>query len=87
MDREGGPNRDQVAPGPGGPGGANREFARKSMEARRRELIKRYDADGDGKLSGSEREALGRDIEEGKVPLPLPPPQPGRGPQQPLPPE
>ena len=87
MDHDGGPDRGQFAPGNDGPGGPNREFARKNIEAARHELIKKYDSDGDGKLSASEREAIGRDIEDGKLLPPMPPPQMARGPKQPLPPE
>ena len=57
---------------------------RQELEVRRREFIKKYDADGDGKLSSSEREAIGRDIEEGKLPPPpLAPAHPPGKPQQP----
>jgi hypothetical protein len=87
MDRDGGPDRGQFAPGLGDSSGQHREFARKSIEAQRHELIKKYDSDGDGKLSASEREAIGRDIEDGKLPPPFLPPQLARGPKQPLPPE
>ena len=80
MDREGGPERGQFRPGPRGPGGPNTELGRKAMEEHRREFIKKYDANGDGKLDPSEREAIGRDIEDGKLPPPpLAPPQPPRG--------
>ena len=33
-------------------------------EARRAEMLKKYDTDGDGKLSDSEREALRKDMRE-----------------------
>lgn len=90
-DREGGSDRGQIAPRPDRSGGPSGEQRRNLIETQRRELIKKYDADGDGKLSGSEREAIGRDIEDGK--LPPPPfapqaprePQPRREPRQPRP--
>lgn len=84
MDREGGPERGQFGPGPHGPGRPNTEQGRKAMAEHRREFIKKYDINGDGKLDSAEREAIGRDIEEGKLPPPpLAPPQPPRPPGEP----
>lgn len=40
------------------------------MEERRSEFLKKYDANGDGKLDSAEREQIGKDIEEGKLPPP-----------------
>ena len=82
-DREGGPERGQFGPGPGGPGGQGRELGRNAIESHRREFIKKYDVDGDGKLNSAEREAIGRDIEEGKLPPPPLAPQPPREPREP----
>ena len=88
MDRDGGPEGGQFGVGPRGPAGPNAEFGRKGMEMRRREFIKKYDANGDGKLDSTEREAIGRDIEEGRLPPPpLAPPQPPGGPGEPRKPE
>ena len=68
--RDGGPER-RFGPGPHGFGGPNSEAGRKMLEERRREFIKQYDLNGDGKLDSAEREAIGKDIEDGKL---LPPP-------------
>jgi hypothetical protein len=83
MDREGGPERGQFGAGPRGPESRNAELGRKAVEMHRLELIKKYDANGNGKLDPAEREAIGRDIEEGKLPPPLLPPQPPRVPGEP----
>jgi len=49
------------------------EEGRNMLDERRRELIKKYDVNGDGKLDSAEREAIGKDIEDGKLPPPPPP--------------
>jgi hypothetical protein len=75
-----GPGR---GPGPHGFGPPGRGFggppdpdtARQRIEEHRKEFLKRYDKNNDGKLDASEREAIGRDIEEGKL-LPPPPAPP-----------
>ncbi len=73
MDREAGPGQP-LGPGPRGFGPSSEE-GRKMAEAHRRDIIKKYDANNDGKLDSSEREAIGKDIEEGKLPPPPLPPQ------------
>lgn len=92
---QGGPERPPVgrAPGAGphglGPQGRgfggppDPEAHRQMIEERRKEFLKRYDKNNDGKLDAAEREAIGRDIEEGKL-LP-PPPAPPAAPPVPLP--
>jgi len=54
--------------------GPDSEEGRKMLEAHRREFIKKYDVNNDGKLDSAEREAIGKDIEDGKLPPPPPPP-------------
>ena len=74
MNREGAPGRGEFG---NAPRGRSPEAGRKSLETHRKEFLKKYDANGDGKLDATEREAIGRDIEEGKLPPPpLAPPQP-----------
>lgn len=82
------PAQPPFGPGPGpGPRGfgpqrrgwggpPDPEGARKMLEERRKEFLKRYDKNNDGKLDAAEREAIGRDIEEGKLPPPPLPPAP-----------
>jgi hypothetical protein len=79
MRRDGGPGRGEFRGGPrGGEAGPNR----RPVEELRQEFLKRYDANGDGKLDAAEREAIGRDIEDGKL-MPPPPsaPPPPRPPE------
>lgn len=72
--RDGGPEERRLGPGPRGFGGPSSEGGRKMLEERRREFIRQYDVNGDGKLNAAEREAIGKDIEDGKLlPPPLPP--------------
>lgn len=75
FDREGGPERPSFGPAPHGFGRPDSEQGRKMLEERRRDFLKRYDANGDGKLDAAEREAIGKDIEDGKLPSPPPLPQ------------
>ncbi|MDW8307939.1 MAG: hypothetical protein RMK20_01045 [Verrucomicrobiales bacterium] len=78
-------------PGPRGFGPQRRGFGgppdpeahRAMIEERRKEFLKGYDKNNDGKLDAAEREAIGRDIEEGKLPPPPAGPRPGRPPGQP----
>lgn len=81
MNREGAPGRGEFG---NPPRGRVPEAGRRSSDAHRQELIKKYDANGDGKLDATEREAIGRDIEEGK--LPTPPLRPQQAPGEPQPP-
>lgn len=81
MNREGSPPRSEFG---NAPRGRSSEMARKPLETHRKEFLKKYDANGDGKLDAPEREAIGRDIEEGKLPPPpLAPPQAPGEPQAP----
>ncbi len=80
-----------AGPGPHGFGPRGRGFggppdpaaARAMIEERRKEFLKHYDANKDGKLDAAEREAIGRDIEEGKLLPPPPAPPPPQPPAQP----
>jgi hypothetical protein len=74
---DGAPNRPLFGPGPRGFGRPDSEEGRKALEEHRREFLKNYDANSDGKLDSAEREAIGKDIEDGKLPPP-PPPRPAR---------
>lgn len=61
---------------------------RRPLEEVRKDFLKQYDANADGKLDATEREAIGRDIENGKLLPPPPPPSfPSGEPQPPRPPE
>lgn len=75
FNRDGGPERRPFGPGPQprGFGRPDSEEGRKMLEEHRREFLKKYDANGDGKLDSAEREAIGKDIEDGKLPPPPPP--------------
>ena len=73
--RDGGPDRPPFGPGPRGFGGPDSAEGQKMLEEHRREFLKKYDANTDGKLDAAEREAIGKDIEDGKVPPPPLPPQ------------
>jgi hypothetical protein len=70
-----GPDRPPFGPDPRGFGRPDSEEGRKALEEHRREFLKNYDANSDGKLDSAEREAIGKDIEDGKLPPP-PPPRP-----------
>lgn len=72
--RGGSPERMPPGPERRGFGGPNSEEGRVMLENNRREFLKKYDANSDGKLDSAEREAIGRDIEDGKLPPPPPPP-------------
>jgi hypothetical protein len=74
--RMGGPEQPPFGPGPRDFVRPDNEEGRKMLEEHRREFIKKYDANNDGKLDSAEREAIGKDIEDGK--LPPPPPLPAR---------
>jgi hypothetical protein len=74
----------KLGPGPGGrPGGPDGQGFRGPRGGgpqggpRHEELLKKYDANGDGKLDESERAAIRKDIEDGKL---QPPPRRGFGP-------
>lgn len=77
---QGRPERPPFGPGPRGFGPQGRGFGgppdadapRLRLEERRKEFLKRYDTNNDGKLDAAEREAIGRDIEEGKLMPPWP---------------
>jgi EF hand len=72
--RDGGPEERRFGPGPRRFAGPSSEGRRKMLEERRHEFIRQYDVNGDGKLNATEREAIGKDIEDGKLlPPPLPP--------------
>jgi hypothetical protein len=73
LGRDGRPDRPAFGFGPRGFGRPDSEERQKALAEHRRELIKHYDANGDGKLDSTEREAIGKDIEDGKLP---PPPLP-----------
>jgi len=79
--RDRGADRRSFGPGPRGFGRPDSEEGRKMLEEHRREFLKKYDTNGDGKLDPAEREAIGKDIEDGK--LPPPPMPPRRGPELP----
>lgn len=86
MRREDGPERGGFR---GAPGGSGAPQNRRPLEEVRKEFLKHYDANADGKLDAAEREAIGRDIEDGKL-LPPPPRRPNAPsgePQPPRPPE
>jgi uncharacterized membrane protein YebE (DUF533 family) len=57
--------------GPGGPGGPG-------LGPRNPEIIKKYDANGDGQLDQAERDTLHQDVQSGKIQ------PPGRGPRGPM---
>ena len=59
-----------------------REARKGEMEARRAEMLKKYDKDGDGKLSMEEREAMREDM----PPRGMRPPRPERDGNPPPPP-
>ncbi len=73
---DGGPDRPPMARGPRGFGRPDSEEGKQMAARHRQEFIKKYDANGDGKLDAPEREAIGKDIEDGKL---LPPPLPPAG--------
>jgi len=73
---DGGPERPPFGLGPRGFGRPDSAEGKQMAEQLRQELIKQYDVNGDGKLDSSEREAIGKDIEDGKL---LPPPLPSAG--------
>jgi hypothetical protein len=81
FDGRGDLGRPPLGPGPHGLGRPDSEEGRKMMEEHRRAFLKRYDKNGDGKLDSAEREAIGKDIEEGKLPPPPPPPPPAPQPE------
>jgi len=80
FDRDRGPDRPPFGPGPRGLGRPDPGEGRKAVEAHRREFLKKYDTNDDGKLDSAEREQIGRDIENGKLPPPPLPPPAGREP-------
>ena len=72
--RDGDPERPPIARDPRGFGRPDSEAGKQMAAQHRQVLIKKYDANGDGKLDAAEREAIGKDIEDGKLlPPPLPP--------------